>query len=368
MLSLQKCGLRKKNSIISYSQKNAVQLYFVIENDYQFQRGLNIMISKKKILYSISSLIIIAMLAACGNTDNKSSSATSTNAEQTNTSSNNASTTENNSEFRVLTDAAGHEVKVPLHPKRIIAPFMEDPLAALGMKPVAQWGVSGVPQHYLQDKLSGIPVLDMNGGLKPEETLSYSPDLIVFLTEAYTKDKYDEFAKIAPTFVLSDNPDDWRGTLEKLGALMNEESAAQKALTEYDQKLQQAKAQLGNLITTKTAVLLQATEDKSFKLFGPGFYGGGMLYDQLGFKQPALLNGDYESYSMETMPQLDEVDYIFVLSGEGRTKPPVDNPLWQGLAAVKAGHVFEADSGHWFNNNTIANGLMIDDVLKYVHE
>ncbi|WP_158602406.1 ABC transporter substrate-binding protein [Cohnella endophytica] len=309
--------------------------------------------SIKRFSQSAIIVLLISLLAACGNSGNSNENAAS---------SPSASGEES---YRLLTDAMGHEVKVPTHPQKVIAPFIEDPLAALGIKPIAQWGAGGVPQHYLQEKLAGVPVLDMNGGLKPEEALSYAPDLIIFLAPTYLANgNYEQFAKIAPTFVLSDNEADWRGNLEKLGALLNEEEAAKLALEQYDKKLADAKSALGTLPAEKTAVLLQADEEKGFKLFGPNFYGGATLYGALGFKQPALLKGEYETYSIEMLEQLKDVDYIFVLSGQGRGKPPVDNPLWKGLAAVKTGHVFEADSGHWFNANPIANGLIIEDVLK----
>lgn len=335
-------------------------------------------------------VMVITVLAACGNNNANNAASNGNTASDGNAAnaadnaadkpanSGNAdaagnaaqdNTAASDDSVRVLTDAMGHEVKVPAHPKRVIAPFLEDPLTALGLKPAAQWGAAGVPQHYLQDKLKDVPVLNMEGGLKPEETLSYSPDLIIFLAPTYLADgSYEQFAKIAPTFVLSDKETDWRGNLEKLGKLLNEDDAVTTALADYDKKVADAKSQLGDLPSEKTAVLMQADGEKGFKLFGPNFYGGETLYKTLGFKQPAVLKGDYESYSIETLAELKDVDYIFVISGEGRGKPPVDNPLWKALTAVKNNHVFDADSGHWFNANAIANGLIIDDVLKDVHE
>lgn len=334
-------------------------------------------------------VLLIAILAACGNTNNSNTSQASSDSGNADTqqagnanagdaaanagdaaaNTGDAPANTGDDAVRVLKDAMGHEVNVPAHPQRVIAPFLEDPVAALGLKPVAQWGAAGVPQHYLQDKLQDVPVLHMEGGLKPEETLSYKPDLIIFMAPTYLANgSYEQFAKIAPTFVLSDNEADWRGNLEKLGALLNEDEAAKAALEQYDKKAADAKTQLGALPSEKTAVLMQADGEKGFKLFGPNFYGGETLYKTLGFKQPAVLKGDYETYSIETLAELKDVDYIFVISGEGRGKPPVDNPLWKSLSAVKAGQVFDADSGHWFNANLIANGLIMDDVLKDVHE
>ncbi|MFC3745537.1 ABC transporter substrate-binding protein [Paenibacillus sp. GCM10012306] len=325
------------------------------------------MTSKNRFMYLIVTILIVSVLSACGNSNDGQS--TSTSAPSPSAQSESANTASNEDGYRLLTDALGNEVKVPNHPQRIIASFLEDPLTALGMKPVAQWGYKGAPQHYLQDKLGDVPVLNVDGGLKSEETLSYNPDLIIFLSPSYLRNgDYEQFAKIAPTFVLSDNDSDWRGNLQKLGALLGKEDAANQALADYDKKLSDAKKQLGDTLTDKTAILLQGGDEKGYNLFGPGFFGGAMLYDSFGFKAPSLINGSYETYSLETLPQLKEVDYIFVLSGEGRAKPPEDNPLWQELPAVKSGNVFAVDSGHWFNANPIANGLVIDDIVRYIHE
>ncbi|MBO7746277.1 ABC transporter substrate-binding protein [Paenibacillus sp. MWE-103] len=340
-------------------------------------------------------VLLIAALSACGNANNGNNggNASSANNETqqpanaggtTNANAGNANAGNANANgganaapadnaadqgVRVLKDAMGHDVNVPARPQRVIAPFLEDSLAALGLKPVAQWGAAGVPQQYLQDKLKDVPVLSMEGGLKPEEALSYSPDLIIFMAPSYLANAdYESFAKIAPTFVLSGNESDWRGNLEKLGALLNEEEAAKTALADYDKKVADAKTRLGTLPAGKTAVLLQSGGEKGFKLFGPKFYGGETLYATLGFRQPAVLKGDYETYSIEKLADLKDVDYLFVISGPGREKAPVDNPLWKSLSAVKNNRVFDADSGHWFNANLIANGLIIDDVLKDVHE
>ncbi|CAK4858075.1 unnamed protein product [Aphanomyces euteiches] len=268
---------------------------------------------------------------------------------------------------RTVTDVMGHEMKIPTSPQHIIAPFLEDALSALGVKPAAQWAANGVPQAYLQTFLKDVPKLSMEGGLKPEEALANNADLIVFVAPTYIKDgAYDSYAKVAPTFVLTKDESDWKGTLKALGELLGKSEAADKALKDYDEKLASVKEKIHAAVGDKTAVILQAGGEKGFKLFGEKFYSGDLVYSGLGFKAPKLLKGDYESYSLETLAQLEDVDYIFVISGEGREKPPVDNPLWKALPAVKNGQVFEVNSGHWFNANAIANGLIMDDIVKAI--
>ncbi|MGG4144670.1 ABC transporter substrate-binding protein [Paenibacillus algorifonticola] len=269
-------------------------------------------------------------------------------------------------EERTLKDAAGHEVKVPGNPQRVLALFLEDPMMALGTKPVAQWGIGKEPQQYLQSWLQDTPVLDLTNGLTPELALGYDPDLIVFTSESWIKNgTYEDYAKIAPTFILSSDDQSWRDNLIALGDVLNNPSAVQEALSKYDQKLGEAKAQLAADFQGKTAAILLPQGDKSFKLFSGSFYSAGLLYGELGFKQPQIATDeDFGDYSIEKLGEMGDVDYIFVLSGEGRPKTPTDNVLWKSLPAFKAGHIFEVDSGHWFNSNAVANQLIIDDVLK----
>lgn len=302
--------------------------------------------------------------AAAGNgADNGAGNANNTSA------SSNADTSAQSGETgtRTLTDAMGHEVQIPAEPTRIIAPFLEDPLTAMGIRPAAQWSAAGNPQQYLQGELQSVPPLNMDNGLKAEEVLGYNPDLIILSDPSYLKaTSYEAFSKIAPTFVLSTEAKGWREVALKLGEVLGKESEAEAALKKHDDEMASAKEQIHAAVGDKTAVLLQGNDEKGYKLFGPNFYGGAVLYQELGFKQPELLKGDYELYSVETLPELQNVDYIFVLSGAGRAKPPENNSLWKNLPAVKEGHVFPVDSGHWFNQNVIADEKIAEDVLHDV--
>lgn len=321
-------------------------------------------------LISVSAVALVStlLLAGCASgTETKTAATPASTAQASTAPANTAAATPaaKAPQERMLKDAMGHEVKIPAEPKRVIAPFLEDGLTAIGVKPVAQWSAAGEPQQYLQNVLNGVPVLDMNGGLKPEQTLSFNPDLIIMAAPTYIKNgTYEDFAKIAPTFVLSNEENDWRGSVTKLGEVLGKTSEAEQAIKKYDQKLAESKDKIRTAVGDKSAVLFQSAEEKGFKLFGVNFYSGKLLYQGMGFKQPKLLKGDYDTYSLESLAELNDVDYIFVLSGKGRAKPPVNNPLWQQLPVVKQGHVYEVDSGHWFNQNVIANQLIIDDVLR----
>ncbi|MDF2725168.1 MAG: periplasmic binding protein [Paenibacillus sp.] len=322
--------------------------------------------SRSFVIALVTFVMAALLLAACGGNGQKDQGADNAGTSST-TNASQAPTAAKPAADRTLTDAAGHSVTIPANPKRIIAPFLEDGLTTIGVKPVAQWSANGTPQQYLQSKLTGVPPLNMMGGLKPEEALSYNPDLIILLAPTYlSAGKYEDFAKIAPTYILSTDENDWRGNLTKLGQVLGKTAETEKALKDYDAKVASAKTSIKAKVGDKTAVLYQSAAEKGFKLFGAKFYSGALLYDGVGFKQPKVLKGDYETYSLEALAELVDVDYIFVLSGPGRPTPPVDSPLWKSLPAVQKGNVFHVDSGHWFNQNVMANQLILDDIVKNV--
>ncbi|MEY2370307.1 hypothetical protein [Lysinibacillus capsici] len=101
----------------------------------------------KKNAFLTGILMISILLAACGT----QSSSTAEKAKEANSK-------------RVLTDSIAHEVTIPKNPQRIIAPYLEDHLVALGLKPVAQWSVKGGTsiQDYLQDSLKDIPTIEFD--------------------------------------------------------------------------------------------------------------------------------------------------------------------------------------------------------------
>lgn len=105
-------------------------------------------------------------------------------------------------ETATLKDAAGHEVTIPDDPKRIIGSYLEDYLVALNVTPVAQWTVgNNSDQGYLQEKLSDVPRISYD--LPYEDVLSYEPDLLLIDSNTMVEgDKYAQYSKIAPTYVV----------------------------------------------------------------------------------------------------------------------------------------------------------------------
>ncbi len=333
---------------------------------------MSILTSKKFALLLVSLMVMIVLLAACGDNNTSNGENTVTPPVETNAGNN----SENEVDpapvapvERTLTDALGNEVTIPADPQRIIAAYLEDHLVALGVKPVAQWSVPNGIQDYLQKDLEGIPTISY--GLPFEEVLSFTPDLLILAYNAEAEgDKYAQYAKIAPTYVLGDETNnDWRKALLKVGDILGKSEEAQKALDQYEAKAKEAKEKLqaGGAQSASAIWLIQ----KNFYVVSDKASSGAVLYNDLGLTAPDVVKeisltgtGNWNAISLEELAEMN-VDNIFLINGDkGDGAETLKDPLWQNIPAVKNGKVFEMDSaGSWLYSGSIANSQIIDDVL-----
>ncbi|MBW7459809.1 ABC transporter substrate-binding protein, partial [Paenibacillus sepulcri] len=256
----------------------------------------------------------------------------------------------------------------------IVAPYLEDALVSLGVKPAAQWSAGALLLNYLQPQLKDVPKLDFIK-LLPEEVASFEPDLFIvpFAVRAQNG-AYDQFAKIAPTYVFQDATKDWRKTLLTLGDLLNRTNKANEVLKEYDTKMAGIKQFLQAKTAGKTAAIMLIS-DKSFSLMQEQTYSGNVVYGALGFQVPSMAKGnDWKEISLEVLPELN-ADYIFLMQVDGAD--PLQNKdlasiyetlIWKNLNAVEAGHVYSVDRDYWINTGLIANEKVAEDVQELVSE
>lgn len=327
--------------------------------------------------------LMIAFLAACGNSNSNNSPAQQQASAEDNAqtageqsggqSADNASGNDANEEsaasVRTLTDPLGHEVTVPADPQRIIATYLEDHLLTLGVKPVAQWAIQDSPMLYLQNELQGVPYVPWD--LPFEAVTSHAPDLIVIGAESTIADgKYDSYAKIAPTYTLGDAVNDnWREALLKVGEVLGKDEQAQAALAEYDRVAADARAQLEAAYDAPPSVAaLWYFGKDSFWAASEDLVSGVVLYEELGLAVPELIKtisagegGNWKPVSMEALAELD-ADHIFLVNST--TEPPQE-PIWLQVKAVKAGnvHVYGPETS-WLYSGNIANRQVIEDVLE----
>ncbi|GIP22033.1 iron-hydroxamate ABC transporter substrate-binding protein [Paenibacillus sp. J22TS3] len=319
-------------------------------------------------LLFISLLAVALLLSACGSKASDSGSSSTT--PDKGASEQSAAEPKE----KEMTDAMGHKVKIPANPQRVLASYLEDHLTALGVKPVAQWSVAKGIQDYLQTDLKGIPTISYD--LPVESVLGLSPDLIIIGSEAQVqKGLYEQYSKIAPTYVLGDAVNkDWRQALLKIGEILNKTDQARKAISDYDTKAKEAKENISKAIGGKSAAILWLTQ-KNFYLVDQSVSSGAVLYGDLGIQPPNLVTdipadkrASWNPVTLEKLADL-KADYIFLVNsdkGQG-ADDTLNSPVWKGIPAVKEGHVFEiSKSSSWLYSGAIAGGKIIDDAVKYL--
>ncbi|WP_411501942.1 AraC family transcriptional regulator [Brevibacillus centrosporus] len=337
---------------------------YIGENDSQQVFG-GIRQVDRKTTQSIAFALIVALsllVSACAGTPN-------TAAPNGNVQAETPVSTE-----RTVTDALGHEMKVPSQPQRVIASYLEDHLIALGVKPVAQWSVKGnVVQQYLQKDLAGVPLIPHD--LPPEVVMSYNPDLLfVDSAEMVAGDRYSQYAKITPTIAVgTEKNNDWRQELLTVGDVLNKKEEAKKVLADYEAKAKDAREQLKKAIGTHSAAALWVT-GKAVFVVDEHLSSGDLLYKDLGLTIPEVVkeaskqnDANWKPLSTEKLAELN-ADHLFVVQGKGVNMDEMKkDPIWLQMPAVKNGHVYVFDdSSSWLYTGAIANSQMIDDVLKSV--
>ncbi|WP_150275727.1 ABC transporter substrate-binding protein [Paenibacillus tepidiphilus] len=269
----------------------------------------------------------------------------------------------------VVTDELGHEVKLEAPPERVFAPYMEDSLVVLGVKPAGQWANNGQGQTYLQDQLADVPLVDFTSGLpSPEVVMALQPDLIILHNAYYAENGvYEQYSQIAPTYVFKQAAGDLDHSVTVLGELLGKQDAAAQGLADYRSKVDAARSELAPHMAGKKALIIRFNSRGMF-LMG-GVYGGFVLAEELGIAKSDLVATENSvDLSLEVLPQID-ADYIFLAndsmnSGETFVKELKESALWKSIPAVKAGQVYEVDDRYWLGGGLVAYGKVIDDVLE----
>ena len=310
----------------------------------------------RRLFFTMIIGVFVLIISACGNDDSSPETETDGGTEKT----------------EVTLESAMGEVTLPANAERIMAPYHEDALLALGVTPVAKWAIGQSVQDYLEDDLKGIPSIEWN--LPLEQVLSHEPDLIILQNSMDSYEgSFDDYNKIAPTYVMTEETvGDWRKQIETFGTILGKEDEAQKVLSDYEDKVKSAKDQIADALGDQTAAVIWATGNQFF-LFEQNRHSAEMLYSELGIKQPKLIeeigaadDASWNPISVEKLSELD-ADHVFLLAVEGEQgiETLENSSVWQSTPAAKNGnvHIFQ-DPSNWTNKGLLASQQTIDDVLS----
>ena len=310
--------------------------------------------SKRSTWLTLLAACSLTLLGACStNNDSTDSSGSAT------TSSEIATT---------FTDAMGNEVTVPENPQRVIGSYLEDYLVALGVTPVAQWTVGNdSDQAYLQDKLAEVPRI--NYDLPFEDVLSFEPDLLLMDSNSMVEgDKYDQYSKIAPTYVVTNGEDvTWRERLTDIAKVLHKEEQVAQVEADYDELVAATKETYADQIQGKSIAVLWVVNNSVF-MVSETKSSGQLLYHELGFEVPALVSeisesatADWSAVSLEKLAELD-ADYLILVNSD-KGADFFSEQVWQNLDAVKNNHLWEfGPESSWLYNGPIAYTKMIEDI------
>lgn len=269
---------------------------------------------------------------------------------------------------QTFVDAMQHSVAVPDQPQRIIASYLEDYLLALAIKPIAQWSVNQTSiQDYLQDELKDVPTIAHD--LPYEKVLELKPDLLLIGDTALVEGgKYEQYSKIAPTYVVKNGEHvTWRAQFQDIAHVLRQDEKAQKVLADYDAFAAQIKDQLQAKRQDQSAAILWVVNNQAF-VVSKNRSSGAVIYQDLGLKVPDLVaeisetaTADWNAVSLEKLAQLD-ADLIFLINSDPSASL-FQEGIWQNLPAVKENQVFTfGPESSWLYKGPIANTKIMQDI------
>jgi len=310
---------------------------------------------KKNVLLALS-ICLIFVLSACGTASNSGSSSTAGS-----TSTDRASAQEDKSQ----TSGEQRIASMSIH--------LTNDLLALGITPVGSV-IGGEAKAFLShvaDRLQNTTPLGPVKDPDMEALLALKPD-VIYLDEEFSGDDIAKFEKIAPVHVFNLDDGTWRDHLKDIGKLVHREKEAEQYIQDYAAETDEVKSLIHDEIGDGTVMAIRVTA-KELRVFSTRRPMGPILYDDLGLT-PAKGITDidstkpYQVISREVLPDFD-ADALFVVvnsdeEAENMFKELQNNPIWQGLKAVKAGHVYTIGAQPWLDYSAIGNKMALDEAKE----
>lgn len=256
---------------------------------------------------------------------------------------------------------------------RVFAPYLEDFVLALGVKPVLQyshhsWG----RQHYLG--LDDVPEFDVS-----QQDAQFSAGIVpdfIMLNKGYDRWNLDRFEQVAPTFYVDHLGEDWRSILRSTADVLGKVNRVQDVIGAYEDKALEAKGRLTRYMRGQTVAFLRISASDITLYGNQQGYVGPVIYQDLGLTphsrvQQWTRHERRISIGLEQLSQLD-ADHLLITFDTGDSAEPgverelLDRDEWKRLPAVKSGNVYEVDFMTWMNYGVISHGKKIEDILRFM--
>jgi iron complex transport system substrate-binding protein len=260
-------------------------------------------------------------------------------------------------------------------PKHVVILTNEgtEALLALGVKPVGavkSW--TGNPWYdHIKDKMKGVKVVGTEAEPNLEAIAALKPDLIIGNKMRHEK-IYEQLKAIAPTVFSETLRGNWKDNFMLYAKAVNKEEKGKEVIAEYDKRIEDLKAKLGDKLKMKVSIVRFMAGD--VRIYHKDSFSG-VILDQLGFARPESQNvNDFAETGVtkERIPAMDG-DILFYFTyetGDGEAnkleKEWINDPLFKRLNVAKQGKVYKVSDTIWNTaGGVLAAHLMLDDIEKY---
>jgi iron complex transport system substrate-binding protein len=318
------------------------------------------MFKSKLSLLTAAVLSLVVILAGCGKNE-ETQKQTNSNKKQTKTS--------------YTVEHAMDTTEIKGTPERVVILTNEgtEALLALGVKPVGavkSW--TGNPWYdHIKDKMEGVKELGTEAEPNLEAIAALKPDLIIGNKLRHEK-IYEQLKAIAPTVFSETLRGNWKDNFMLYAKAVNKEEKGKEVIAEYDKRIEDLKAKLGDKLKMKVSIVRFMAGD--VRIYHKDSFSG-VILDQLGFARPESQNvNDFAEMGVtkERIPAMDG-DILFYFTyetGDGEAskleKEWINDPLFKSLNVAKQGKVYKVSDTIWNTaGGVLAAHLMLDDIEKY---
>jgi iron complex transport system substrate-binding protein len=273
---------------------------------------------------------------------------------------------------RRVRDFFGTDVEIPAHPERIVAAddIALGNLLDLGVRPIATAvNLLSVPT-FLGRRTDGIEDISVPDGIRlnVERLAALRPDVIFTIGVEFNREKYDALRAVAPTFGYAygyASSQQIRTNMTELGRALGMEERAAAEVAKLDARVAHMRDRVAAAGLTYTPV--------SVLRVGPDFYSirhgstESVLLAELGIPRPLnqrSIEGFATRLSFENLAAVDAYAlFVYVDTKGGPDYDRLrDNPLWPTLEVVRAGRVYQVESGVWNGISLPAAHAILDDI------
>ncbi|MET3697464.1 iron complex transport system substrate-binding protein [Bacillus oleivorans] len=262
--------------------------------------------------------------------------------------------------------------EIPDTPERIVILTNEgtEALLAMGIKPVGavqSWVGDPWYEHIAAD-MEGVEVVGTESEVNLEAVAALEPDLIIG-TKLRQEEIYEQLNAIAPTVLSETLRGNWQENFKLYAEAVNQTDKGQEVLDEYNQRIEDLSAQLGDQLSKKISVVRFMAGD--VRIYHKDSFSG-VILEQLGFARAEGQDvNDFAETNVtkERIPAMDgDVLFYFTYeTGDGEAtkleEDWVNDPLFQQLNAVSSGNAHRVSDTIWNTaGGVIAANLVLDEM------